>query len=264
MVAAVPEDSLFETRAPGNITSMGGSLEDSTVLVTGAGRGLGRAICLRLAGHGAKVVATDIDEELVVATADLVGEQNGRCLPVHLDVTDDAGIEHVFAAVDQLHGHLDILVNNAAIDLTRPVVELDPDAWRAIIEVNLTGPFLAAREFLRHAAEHERGGKIVNIVCTASKRAWADASAYHASKWGLLGLSRALHIEARACGVGVTAVIAGGMRTPFLLDRAPDIDPDTLQEPDAVAEAVVFAVTRPHGTVIPEIMVLPEGETSWP
>ena len=68
-------------------------------------------------------------------------------------------------------------------------------------------------------------GHIVNIVSTAAKRAWANASAYHASKWGLLGLSHALHVEARPQNVKVTAVVAGGMRTPFLLDRFPDLDP---------------------------------------
>ena len=78
-------------------------------------------------------------------------------------------------------------------------------------------------------------GHIVNIASTAAKRAWANASAYHASKWGLLGFSHALHVEARAFQVKVTAVVSGGMRTPFLLDRFPDIDVENLQEPDHVA-----------------------------
>ncbi|MCP2848960.1 SDR family oxidoreductase, partial [Salmonella enterica subsp. enterica serovar Typhimurium] len=74
---------------------------------------------------------------------------------------------------------------------------------------------------------------------TAAKRAWPNASAYHASKWGLLGFSHALHAELRPLGIKVTAVIAGGMRTPFLLERFPDLDPKVLQAPEAVAAAVV-------------------------
>jgi short-subunit dehydrogenase len=108
------------------------------------------------------------------------------------------------------------------------------------------------------------GGAIVNIVSTAAKRAWANASAYHASKWGLLGLSHALHVEGREQDIKVTAVIAGGMRTPFLLDRFPDIDIDTLLDPSAVAETVAFALSQPGRVVIPEIMVLSMKETSWP
>ena len=107
-------------------------------------------------------------------------------------------------------------------------------------------------------------GRIVNIVSTAAKRAWANASAYHASKWGLLGFSHALHVEARQHGVKVTAVVAGGMRTPFLLDRFPDIDLDTLQDPANVADTVRYVLSQPPDSVIPEIMVLPMRETSWP
>src|SRR5205814_3905693 len=108
------------------------------------------------------------------------------------------------------------------------------------------------------------GGAIVNIVSTAARRAWSNAAAYHASKWGLLGLSHALHVEGRACGIKVTAVIAGGMRTPFLLDRFPDLDPALLQDPAHVAETVRFVLSQPDESVIPEVMVLPMRETSWP
>ncbi|MDB5798796.1 MAG: family oxidoreductase, partial [Paucimonas sp.] len=96
------------------------------------------------------------------------------------------------------------------------------------------------------------------------KRAWPNASAYHASKWGVLGLSHAMHAELRPLGIKVTAVIAGGMRTPFLLDRFPDIDVETLQDPANVAAAVLSVLTLPRETVIPEIMVLPMRESSWP
>jgi short-subunit dehydrogenase len=109
-----------------------------------------------------------------------------------------------------------------------------------------------------------RRGHVVNIVSTAAKRAWPNAAAYHASKWGLLGFTHALHTEARPHGVKVTAVVAGGMRTPFLLDRFPDIDVDTLQDPRNVAATVRFVLTQPPETVIPEVMVLPMRETSWP
>jgi short-subunit dehydrogenase len=107
-------------------------------------------------------------------------------------------------------------------------------------------------------------GQIVNIVSTAAKRVWANATAYHASKWGLLGLSHALHVEGRKHNIKVTAVVSGGMRTPFILDRFPDTDPGVLQDPRTVAETIRFVLTLPDESVIPEIMVLPMRETSWP
>jgi short-subunit dehydrogenase len=109
-----------------------------------------------------------------------------------------------------------------------------------------------------------KSGHIVNIVSTAAKRTWPNASAYHASKWGLLGFTHALHTEARPHNVKVTALICGGMRTPFLLERFPDIDLNNLQEPANVAETVRFILSTPEGTVIPEVMALPMRETSWP
>jgi len=135
--------------------------------------------------------------------------------------------------------------------------------WDRILAVNLRGPFLMSKLALGVMRPRKRG-HIVNIVSTAAKRAWANASAYHASKWGLLGLSHALHVEARPHNVKVTAVVAGGMRTPFLLDRFPDLDPAVLQDPANVAETVRFVLTQPEETVIPEVLVLPMRETSWP
>jgi short-subunit dehydrogenase len=108
------------------------------------------------------------------------------------------------------------------------------------------------------------GGTIINIASTAAKRTWPNASAYHASKWGLLGLSHALHAELRPHRIKVSAVVAGGMRTPFLLDRFPDIDPGVLQDPVNVAKTVRFLLTLPEESVIPEVMVIPMRESSWP
>jgi NAD(P)-dependent dehydrogenase (short-subunit alcohol dehydrogenase family) len=158
---------------------------------------------------------------------------------------------------------LDVLINNAGTDVTLPIDELSEADWLRVIGTNLNGPFLLAK----HAAAHMRrcgGGHIVNVASTAAKRAWPNASAYHASKWGLLGLSHALHAELRPHNIRVTAVIAGGMRTPFLLDRFPDIDAGALQDPANVAAAIHSVLTLPPSTVVAELTVLPMQETSWP
>jgi NAD(P)-dependent dehydrogenase (short-subunit alcohol dehydrogenase family) len=238
-------------------------LRGQVALVTGGGSGLGAAICRCLGSAGAMVVAADINAEAAERTACAVREAGGQAECAALDVRDACAAERVVQETAERHGRLDVLVNNAGTDVTLPVDELSLEDWDRVLNVNLRGPFLLSRAVLPRMRA-AGGGSIVNIVSTAAKRAWPNASVYHASKWGLLGLSHALHAEARPYGVKVTAVIAGGMRTPFLLDRFPEIDPQTLQDPANVAATVRFVLSQPAETVIPEIMVLPMRETSWP
>lgn len=237
-------------------------LAGRSALVTGGGRGLGAALCAALAAAGARVAVADIRPELAEATAAALRERGHAASHHGLDVGD---ADAVAACLDALaaSGGLDIVVNNAGIDYTLPIDELEIGQWDRVIATNLRGPFLLCRQAAR-LLKPLRAGHLVNIASTAAKRAWPNASAYHASKWGLLGLSHALHAELRPHGIRVTAVIAGGMRTPFLLDRFPDIDPECLQDPAHVAAAVVGVLSLPPASVVAEISVLPMGETSWP
>jgi NAD(P)-dependent dehydrogenase (short-subunit alcohol dehydrogenase family) len=238
-------------------------LDGRIALVTGAGRGLGEAIAEALAEAGASVVVADVREDAARGVADRLAKSGASASALTLDVSDEDQARSAIVRVEREQGKLDILVNNAGIDVTLPVVELSVSDWDRVIGVNLRGPLLMSK-FALERMEKRRSGHIVNIVSTAAKRAWPNAAPYHASKWGLLGLSHALHAEARPYGVKVTAVIAGGMRTAFLLDRFPDIDESTLQDPRNVARTVRFVLTQPAETVIPEVMVLPMRETSWP
>jgi NAD(P)-dependent dehydrogenase (short-subunit alcohol dehydrogenase family) len=238
-------------------------LKGKVALVTGGGSGLGQALVGMLAEAEAIVVVADIREDRAEATAARVRASGGLARALAVDVADaGSAAAAVQAALDD-QGRLDILVNNAGIDRTMPVEELSPGEWDRILAVNLSGAFHMARAAFP-PMKRQAGGHIVNITSTAARRAWANAAAYHASKWGLLGLSHALHVEGRPHGIKVTAVIAGGMRTPFLLDRFPELDPALLQDPRNVADAVRFILGQPAETVVPEITVLPMRETSWP
>jgi NAD(P)-dependent dehydrogenase (short-subunit alcohol dehydrogenase family) len=238
-------------------------IQGRSVLVTGGGRGLGAAICETLAESGAQVFVADFDRALGLQCAEHLQGRSWKAQAVALDVREEGQVEEALAAVQERCGRVDAVINNAAVDVTLPMDELSIADWDRIMATNLRGPFLVARAAVGYMRAQGRG-HIVNITSTAAKRAWPNASAYHASKWGLLGLSHALHAELRPLGIKVTAIVAGGMRTPFLLDRFPDIDIDTLQDPATVARAVRFALTLPDESVIPEIMVLPMRETSWP
>ena len=238
-------------------------LKERVALVTGGGRGLGEAICRMLAAAGAVVTVADIRADLAGAVASDIAAEGGQARAAEVDVADEAQATGAVQATVGEYGRLDILVNNAGVDATLPVEELTVEQWDRIVAVNLRAPFVLSRAALPHM-RRQGGGHIVNIASTASLRAWPNAAAYHASKWGLRGLSHALHAEARPYNVKVTAVVTGGMRTPFLLDRFPDIDRATLQDPAAVAETVRFVLSQPEESVVPEVMILPMRESSWP
>lgn len=239
------------------------ALAGKTVFITGAASGLGAALAEVLALSGADIVVGDINQEKAAHVAARLRDMGARAVPIGFDVGDPVNAEWAVGAALDNFGRLDILINNAGTDKTLPIDELTAEQWLRVINTNLNGPFLLAK----HAAAHMRSagsGHIVNVASTASKRAWPNASAYHASKWGLLGLSHALHAELRPHNIKVTAVIAGGMRTPFLLDRFPDIDAGCLQEPGDVAQAIRAVLLMPAGSVVAELTVLPMRESSWP
>lgn len=238
-------------------------LRNKVALVTGGAQGLGEALCRALGEDGARVAVADIRGEQAEALALKLNHEGMQAAALPMDVTDADTAEAAVRRFCEQYGTLDILINNAAIDKTVSIEELTIPQWDRILSTNLRGPFLMSKLALS-MMKSRRTGHIVNIVSTAAKRAWANASAYHASKWGLLGFSHALHVEARSHGVKVTAVISGGMRTPFLLDRFPDIDLATLQDPGNVAETVLCLLRLPKDTVVPELTVIPMRETSWP
>lgn len=239
------------------------TVEGKVALVTGGARGLGEAICRNLNAAGAMVIPADVLEDLLFQLAGDLDTNGSQVNPLVLDVCNEVMIERAISRIRDAYGRLDILVNNAGTDKTLPVDDLPVEDWDRVIATNLRGPFVLSKYALPLMKEQGQG-HIINIVSTAAKRAWPNAAAYHASKWGLLGFSHALHTEARPHNIKVTAVVAGGMKTPFLLDRFPDIDTRNLQAAENVAKTVHFVLTQPVETVIPEIMVLPMGETSWP
>jgi len=160
-----------------------------------------------------------------------------------------------------------VAVNCAAIDHTVSVDDMIVEQWDQVIAVNLRGPFLVAKAALP-IMRRQRSGHIVNVASTAATRAWANAAAYHASKWGLVGFGRGLGVEGRGDNIRVTTIIPGGMRTHFF-DRFADQgipmpDERNLQDPANVAETIVFAVRMPPQSALQELIITPLTETSWP
>lgn len=195
-------------------------LQDKVGLVTGAGKGIGRFIALRLASEGAAVVLAGRQQADLDAVAHEVQGQGGRAVACATDVSDDEQVQKLANRACESFGLVDILVNNAGITgPTAPVVTFKRSDWDHVLDVNLTGAMLCCQAVLPGMIER-RAGKIVNISSVAGKRAYALRSAYAASKWGLIGLTLTLAQEVGPYHVQVNAICPGpvaGERLDFVI-----------------------------------------------
>ncbi|HEV7585831.1 MAG TPA: SDR family oxidoreductase [Solirubrobacteraceae bacterium] len=223
-----------------------------TVLVTGGSSGLGAAVCDEVARAGGRPVVLDRREP-----------EDGRpWFEVNLAEARnaEAAVEHV--ARDR--GGLDAVVTAAGIDACGRIEEVPGDQWDQVVAVNLLGTAAVVRAALPHL-ERSRG-RVVTVGSTLGLRVLSDATAYCASKFGVVGFTRALAIET-AGRVGVTLLIPGGMQTSFFDGREEKYRPPPdarLAPPADVAAAVVFALQRPPDVELREMVVCPPTESSWP
>ncbi|MFF8601397.1 SDR family oxidoreductase [Streptomyces sp. NPDC015232] len=234
-------------------------------LVTGGARGLGAAIVRRLAASGTTVLVADVRQEQAKELCESLLAEGLRARPVGLDVRDPEAVGELFGDLDTAGEPVDVLVNCAAVDVTKSVSELTAEEITRVITTDLLGPMYLCREAFRRMADRG-GGHIVNILSTAALRTWTEAGPYAAAKTGLRAFTHTLFQEAqRDCpGIGVTGVVAGGMETPFIMERFPDTDTALLQSPEVVADAVMYALSVPAGSAAAELVVVPRREVSWP
>jgi acetoin reductase-like protein len=200
-------------------------LEEQTAIVTGAGRGIGRAIALRLAREGVKVTVADIDEANAAAVANEIKAAGGEALALKTDVTQQGDAGRMVQETVARFGRLDILVNNAGIIAIMPLLETDEATWDAIMAVNVKGPLFCAQAAARQMIEQGGGGRIINITSAAGKIAPGKdlpAGAYCASKHAAVGLTKQLGLELAPYGILVNAVCPGIVDTDMWakIDRA--------------------------------------------
>ncbi|MDF3034951.1 MAG: family oxidoreductase [Paucimonas sp.] len=249
------------------IPELAGELKDThgiagkSILITGGGSELGAALSRTLAAAGARIMIGDLNADAARAVADAIACEDGSVQSMEFDVGNPKSAEYAIASTIEVFGRVDVLINNAGTDITMPLEEMAHDQWDRVMHTNLYGPFLLSKAVVPRM-KVQGGGHIINIAATTSVRGWPNASAYHASKWGLLGFSHALQAELRPHNIRVTAVVAGGMGTPSLVDRFPDIDATALQDPVDIARAVKGLLMLPDETVVPEITVMPMREVS--
>lgn len=195
-------------------------LEGRVALVTGAGGGIGQAICARFVEKGIRVVAADIDERSLRSLSQNTGSGE-RVYPVGLDITDFAAVQKTVADAVSRFGCVDILVNNAGWDIAKPFVETAPDFWDKVIAINLKGPFNLHRAVLPHMLQAGRG-KIINIASDAGRVGSHGQAVYSACKGGIISFTKTIARECATRNIVVNAVCPGPTDTPLLHSFAAD------------------------------------------
>ena len=231
-------------------------LEGKVALVTGASRGIGCAIARALLDEGAHTFLVSRRREAVRKLAAAWNAAGGRAEALSADVTREREVNRLIARVKKRSGRLDILINNAGVFTYKPFGKTTLEDWRSNIDTNLTGTFLCTRAALP-LLKRKRGGHILNIISVAGREAYENCSAYCASKFGALGLSRVLAEELRPFGIRVTAILPGPVRTKMVQKLGLRVPKGRILEPEDVARTVVEALTQPQRASLEEIVLRP-------
>lgn len=234
-------------------------LEGQVALVTGASRGIGRAIALGLAGQGAALALVSRSAEALAEAARLCREQGAPvALALPADVSDEQQVEAVFAQVVRNFGRLDVLVNNAGAFDGGPLDELSTAAWDRVLAVNLRGPFLCTRAALR-LMKPARRGRIINIGSISAQRVRPHSAAYSASKHGLWGLTQVTALEGRQYGVTCCCLHPGNVQVERRFTEKPE-DQEPMLIPEELAEVAVLMACQPPHVHFLEAIVMPRDQ----
>jgi 3-hydroxybutyrate dehydrogenase len=213
-----------------------GPLAGATAVVTGASRGIGRAIALRLAQAGADVALLARDAAALHRVAAELAAAGARAEPIACDVTDAAAVDDAAAQVRCTLAPVTVVVNNAGAVLRKAIAETSDGEWRRVLAVNLDGTFHVTRAFLPDLMR--AGGRIINIASRAGREGTPLLGAYCAAKHGVVGLTRALAEELRTAKVSVNAICPGSVDTVMLREGLPGASPD--MTPDDIARMALF------------------------
>jgi len=224
-------------------------VEGRVAVVTGAGRGIGRAISFKLSEAGARVVVGDIDRINAEETVVFLKEHKGSSIACTVDVSDERSVASMVTKALESFGRVDFLVNNAGIMYRTRILDISADEWEQVIRVNLTGPFLCTRAVLPMMRK-QRFGRVVNISSSAGRSVSTLGGAhYTASKAGLLGLTRAVAKEVAPFGITVNAVCPGLIDTEMVRETTSQKELEDFLDsfpikrigtPEEVGELVVF------------------------
>jgi len=236
-------------------------LKDKFAIVTGAGRGIGKAIALALAGEGCNLALVSRTRKQVQTVADLAQQQGVEAFALRADVSVEKDVRTVIQKTVRTFGRIDILINNAGIlpETTRvPLAEVSEKDWDRVLTTNLKGMFLFTKNILP-VMKSRNDGFILTVSSIMGRWGFTNLSSpYTASKFGICGLTETLFKEVKDTNIRVSMICPGIVDTDFQTpSRRRLADPEEWLKPEDIAEAVIFLLTRPPKIIIPEMLIYP-------
>ena len=240
-----------------------GQLEGKVAIVTGGGSGIGKGIARAFVGEGCSVVIAARNADRLNATAKELGGDARSVVAIPTDVTDEEQMVSLFAKTMDRFGRLDILVSNAGAFDGAPIEDLTMEQWQRVLQVNVTGPFLGAREAFK-IMKKQGGGRIINIGSISAQRPRHSSSPYSTSKYAVTGLTHSLALEGRDYGIAVSVLHPGNVMVERRADGKSATGRDEGVEPmiatDDMARAALLMATLPSDVNMLEAIVLPLGQ----
>jgi len=232
------------------------ALHGKVALVTGAGRGIGRAVALMLAQSGCGVILSARTVEQLQAVEREIKHHQGIASAIPADLTDDAAVEKLAAESRRIFGSIDILINNAGWGKRAPVAKAKLEDWDQTFRLNLRAPMMLARELLPDMIA-KGAGAVINIGSVSGKTGEANGAAYSATKFGLIGFTQSLYAEVREHGIKVSVILPGFVDTPLIPPNR-QLDRSKMIQPSDIADAVYYVLNSAATCCPVEITVRPQ------
>jgi 3-oxoacyl-[acyl-carrier protein] reductase len=238
------------------------SLRKKVAIVTGASRGIGKAIALALASEGVIVVATARSEKSLQQVHREIETRGGTVHTVAAELALPSSPQHIVEQTITGCGRLDILINNAGIVVQGPLIETSLEQWDQVIAVNARAPFLLCKEAVPQM-KAVGGGTIIQIASVIGVKGYVNQGAYTASKHALMGMSKVLAQEVQPDNIRVHTILPGGVATDMIAGVRPDLDPSELMAPQDIAEIVLFLLKHRSNAVVDTVQVRRATSAPW-
>jgi 3-oxoacyl-[acyl-carrier protein] reductase len=238
------------------------NIKGKNILVTGASRGIGKAISKAVAAAGANVIMAARDEKALSSLKEEIISNNGKAIYLPTDLTKEEDIKTLFKKVEKDYGTLDVLINNAGFVIPGELVDFSIKDFDSLIDVNLRAVYLCCQHALKLMLP--RGsGYIINISSVVGFKGYPKQTAYSATKHGVVGLSKALSAEVQKSGIRVSLVHPGGVDTDLVGKARPDLDKSVLMQPEDIAQRVMYLLSLSKRAMVDEIYIRRSSSTPF-